>query len=132
MKYDEPGVVTIFVVTMTTAMISWLAWCLTVATLAARRRPSTKRSVRPVPSPDRRRVGTGGVVTITLATPSPPSMGSWPDVTWVERPFRRHRHRQVCSAIGCYPWYGRLLSLPVTGRGTARAVRGRGTEEGSW
>jgi Flp pilus assembly protein TadG len=136
MRPDERGVVTVFVVSMTTAMILVVGLVLDGGyTLAARRQAldeadGAARAAAQAVAPSAR----VGAVTIDpgqaqsavnayLAPTGHVGRATVQgDVVTVSVSFR---HRMLILGIG------RLLSLPVSGRATARAVRGRATPEGS-
>ncbi len=136
MRYDERGVVTIFVVTMTTAMILVVGLVLDGGyTLAARRQAldeadGAARAAAQAVAPSAR----GGQVVLdakqaqAAANAFLAPTGHAGDATvqgdsvTVKVSFR---HQMLILGIG------HLLSVQVTGRGTARAVRGRRSAEGS-
>jgi Flp pilus assembly protein TadG len=135
MRYDERGVVTIFVVSMTTAMLLVVGLVLDGGyTLAARRQAldeadGAARAAAQAVSPSAR----DGVVSLD-ADQAQAAVDAFlaptghlgqatvqGDVVTVRVSFP---HRMLILGIG------HLLSVQVTGRGTARAVRGRKTAEG--
>jgi Flp pilus assembly protein TadG len=136
MRHDERGVITIFVVTMTTAMILVVGLVLDGGyTLAARREAldeadGAARAAAQAVSPSAR----DGVVILdaaraqsavnTFLAPTGHSGRATVqgDVVTVSVSFP---HRMLILGIG------HLLSVRVTGRGSARAVRGIRTEAGS-
>jgi Flp pilus assembly protein TadG len=135
MHDDERGVVTIFVVTMTTAMILVVGLVLDGGyTLAARRQaideadgaaraaaqaiaPSAREGVV-VLDPGQAQSAVQRFLAPTGHTGQVTVQG---DVVTVSVSFP---HRMLILGIG------HLLSVEVTGRGTARAVRGRSSAEG--
>jgi hypothetical protein len=135
-RYDERGIVTMFVVSMTTAMILVVGLVLDGGyTLAARRQAldeadGAARAAAQAVAPATRN---GLVVLDAAQAQSAVDAFLAPtghvgqavvqgDVVTVTVSFR---HQMLILGIG------HLLSVPVTGRGTARAVRGRRSAEDS-